>query len=319
MLLASAGILFGLLILIWGADRFVAGAAGLSRNLGVSPLVIGLTVVAFGTSAPEMMVSLMAALDGAPGIAIGNAIGSNIANIGLILGATAVVAPLTYHSRVLKSEYPILIMVSLGIATLLIDAEISPIDGALMIAGLGFVLWRTFKLATSGIHDPITEEYDAEIPKDLSTGLAIFWTLIGLSLLLAGSKSMVWGATEVALFFGVSDLVIGLTIVAIGTSLPELAASLASVAKNEHDLAVGNVIGSNIFNSLAVLSIPAFFGPTAVESAVIMRDIPVMLGLTLAILMMGRHADGSGRVLRWQGALLLTTFVAYQIWLYVAD
>lgn len=318
MLLASAGILFGLLVLVWGADRFVMGAAGLSRNLGVSPLVIGLTVVGFGTSAPEMMVSLMAALDGAPGIAIGNAIGSNIANIGLILGATAIVAPLSYHSGVLRREYPILILVSLGIATLLLDAEISPVDGILMIGGLVIVLWRTFKLATSTTQDPITDEYDAEIPKDLPTAMAVFWTIIGLALLLAGSKSMVWGATQVALYFGVSDLVIGLTIIAIGTSLPELAASLASVAKNEHDMAVGNVIGSNIFNSLAVLSIPAFFGPTMVDNAVILRDIPLMLGLTLAILLIGRHADGSGRILRWQGGLLLSVFVAYQVWLYLA-
>lgn len=318
MLLVTGSIILGFVLLIWGADRFVIGAAALARNLGISPLLIGLTIVGFGTSAPEILVSGMAALQGNPGLAIGNAVGSNIANIGLIIGFTALVAPLIVKSDILRREFPLLLVVCVGVYLLLLDGSLDRIDGILMLAGLIATLFMVVHIGRQrAAKDPLEKEFEDEIPSNLSTFAASMWFVAGLTLLLLASRMLVWGAVSVATLFGVSDLIIGLTIVAIGTSLPELAASVVSTLKGEDDIAVGNVIGSNIYNMLAVLCVPALVAPTGVDEMVLTRDIPLMLTLTIAFLIMGWGRKGNGRISRIEGAVLLACFVAYQAWLYI--
>ncbi|MCW9077788.1 MAG: calcium/sodium antiporter [Gammaproteobacteria bacterium] len=316
MLLAAAAIVIGLFILVWGADRFVLGAASLARSLGVPPLLIGLTVVGFGTSTPEILVSTMAALEGSPGIAIGNALGSNIANIALILGVTALFSPLTVQSDMLRREYPILLAVSAGAFVLLADGHLGRVDGLILLAGL---VLSMLLLVSIGLrrrdHDPLAEEMEAEIPSGLTALAASGWFLVGLIALIISSRLLVWGAIEVAVTLGISDLVIGLTIVAVGTSLPELAAAVMSAVKNEHDLAIGNVVGSNIWNLLAVLGIPGLLAPGVIPPEVVNRDMLVMLALTLALFVMGRSKHTHGTINRLEGGLLLSCFIAYQGWI----
>ena len=313
-------VITGFALLVWSADRFVMGAAGTARNLGVSPLIIGLTIVGFGTSAPEILVSIMAALQGNPGLAIGNAIGSNITNIALILGVTALVAPLSVHSGIVKRELPVLIGTTLVAYLLLSDGTLDQLDGLLLLLGLVIMLSAVLYIGiTSRGKDPVVAEYEAEIPTDLSLGWSLLWLLIGLAVLVGSSRMLVWGAVGIAEYFGVSDLIIGLTIVALGTSLPELAASIASVMKNEHDIAIGNVIGSNMFNTLAVLGIPGIMSPGPVDPAVVSRDMPVMIGLTIALFIMAYGIRGLGqRINRGEGALLFAAYAGYQTLLYLA-
>jgi len=317
MLLAAVAIILGLVFLVWGADRFVIGAAALARNLGVPPLLIGLTVVGFGTSAPEILVAVIAALQGNPGIAVGNAIGSNIANIALILGVTALVAPLTVESGMLRREYPLLMAVSLLAFLLLYDGSLDQIDGVLLLIGLMISLGLLIRLSQQqqGGADRLAVEIEADLPPSLSTAAASGWFLVGLVVLVTGSRSLVWGSVEVATALGVSDLVIGLTIVAVGTSLPELATSIISALKNEHELAIGNVVGSNMWNLLAVLSAPGLLAPGPISPEVMVRDLPIMLLLTLALFLMGRTARTRGIINRVEGSLLLSCFVTYQGWL----
>lgn len=316
MLLPVFSILLGLTLLVWSADRFVIGSASLARNLGVPPLLIGLTVVGFGTSAPEMLVSGIAALQGNPGLGIGNAVGSNIANIALILGATALIAPLTVKSDMLRREYPMLLVVSVAAYLLLLDGDLDRLDGAMLLFGLVVVMYLLIRLGLRRRdHDPLADEMEAELPESISTAAAIGWFIVGLAVLVISSRMLVWGAVEVATAFGVSDLVIGLTIVAVGTSLPELAAAIVSALKNEHDLAIGNVVGSNIWNLLAVLALPGLLAPGTIPAEVISRDMLVMLALTLALFVMGRSQESKGVINRLEGGLLLASFIAYQGWL----
>ncbi|MEW8026820.1 MAG: calcium/sodium antiporter [Candidatus Thiodiazotropha sp.] len=318
MFLFSVAILVGLVVLVWSADRFISGAAALADNLGVSPMLIGLTVVGFGTSAPEVLVSTMAAINGNPGLAIGNAIGSNIANIGLILGFTALLIPLSVHSSVLKREYPLLLAVSVMAFLLMWDGELSRLDGTLLVVTLVAVLGWMIYTAKTVATDPIAGEFDAEIPHDIPTQKAIVLLLGGLIFLLLSSRLLVWGATNVASALGVSDVIIGLTIVAIGTSLPELAASITSALKGEDDLAIGNVIGSNLYNLLAVLSIPGLVAPGIYSPEVMERDLPVMMVLTMFLFFMGHGLGKQGRINRLEGLLLLLCFVGYQSLLFVS-
>ena len=317
-------ILGGFVLLVWGADRFVTGAAATARNLGVSPLIIGLTIVGFGTSAPEMLVSAMAAWAGNPGIAIGNAIGSNITNVGLVLGITALITPLAVKSETLRREFPILFAVTTLALILLLDGELSRLDGVILLGGFGvMVYWlvglglreRACDPAVQAC-DPMQEEFAEEIPTDMTMGRALFWVALGLVVLLLSSRLLVWGAVNVAHYFEVPDLIIGLTIVAIGTSLPELAASVMSALKGEHDIAIGNVIGSNMFNLLAVLGLPGLIHPAAIESAVVTRDFPVMIGLTLVLLVLAYGIGGRGHIKRFEGAFLLACYGAYLALLY---
>jgi cation:H+ antiporter len=312
MLLNFFAIFGGLAVLVWGADRFISGAAALANNLGVSPMMIGLTIVGFGTSAPEVLVASIAAIDGNPGLSIGNALGSNIANIGLIIGVTALVTPLSVHSGVLKREYPLLLAISLISLALMWAGTLGRIDGLLLIVLLaGTLAWmaRSAKIDSS---DPISSEFDAEIPHDIPTSKAIFWFVIGLLCLLLSSRVLVWGAVNVASALGVSDVIIGLTIVAIGTSLPELAASIASALEGEHDIAIGNVVGSNLYNILAVLSLPGLIAPGPFLPEVLYRDQPTMVGLTIVLFLMGYGFGKQGRINRLEGLILLTIFLGYQ-------
>jgi cation:H+ antiporter len=317
MLLSLVAIICGFALLVWGADRFVAGAAALARNFGVSPMLIGLTIVGFGTSAPEILVSSMAAAQGNPGLAIGNALGSNIANIGLILGVTALVAPLTVNSATLRREYPMLLAVTLLTILLMLDGTLGRIDGVILLVGLVVLLFGMARIAmTSRGSDPMKQEYDAEIPEEMKTSAAIFWFLAGLILLLVSSRMLVWGSVNIATAFGVSDLVIGLTIVALGTSLPELAAGIASAIKKEHDIAIGNIIGSNMYNLLAVLAMPGLIAPGAFTAEALTRDLPVMVGLTIAMFLMSYGFGGQGRINRFEASLLLAAFIGYQGFLF---
>ena len=316
MLLPLTAIVLGFAVVIWSADRFIAGASGLARNLGVSPLVIGLTIVGFGTSAPEMLISVFSALEDSPGLAIGNALGSNITNIALILGATALVTPLAVHSQTLRRELPLLILISLGAFGLLLDGTLSLWDGILLLVGLMIVMGWIIRTALSARpSDPMQAEFESEVPV-MPTGKALFWLVIGLVLLLLSSRIAVWGAVEIAQALGVSDLIIGLTIVAIGTSLPELAASVVSAIKGQADIAIGNVIGSNMFNLLGVLALPGILAPSVVDPDVLSRDYPIMLGLTVTLFVMAFGFRGPGRINRLEGGLLLSAFIAYQTLLF---
>ena len=317
-LLAIAG---GFVLLTWSADRFVTGASALAYNLKVSPLIIGLTIVSLGTSAPEILVSTIASLQGNPALAIGNALGSNIINTGLILGITALIIPLKVHSSIVRRELPVLLLVMALALVLLLDGWLGRLDGIILLTGMAVMLvWITrIGLKSQVSHDPMREEFEEEIPTDLSMAKAIFWLLVGALVLLASSRLLVWGSVSIAQTMGVSDLVIGLTIVALGTSLPELAASVMSAVKNEHDIAIGNIIGSNIFNLLAVLGLPGLLNPSAVDAAVLQRDYPVMIALTVALFLMAYGFRGKGRITRAEGAVLVIAFGAYQTLLYFSE
>ena len=318
-LLDGFAVIAGFALLIWGADRFINGAAAIAYHLGVSPLLIGLTIVGFGTSAPEILVSGMAAWQGNIGLAIGNAIGSNIANIGLILGATALIVPLTIHSRILKREYPIMLAVTLLAAALMMDGALGLYDGLILVTALVVVLslLAAFGLQDRKKSDALEQEYEQDLPLEISIGKATGLFLLGLTTLLIGSRILVWGAVNIATTLGVSDLVIGLTIIAIGTSLPELAAGLSSALKGEHDIAIGNVIGSNMFNLLAVLPIPALVKPGSFDPNALSRDLPVMVGLTLAFFVFRFGFKAPGKINRWEGLALLAIFLGYQTVLYL--
>ncbi len=317
MLLPALAVIAGFVALTWGADRFVVGAAATARNLGVPTLVIGLTVVGFGTSAPEILVSAVAAWQDNTTLAIGNALGSNITNIALVLGATALIAPLSVHSSVLRREFPVLMAIMLFTLALLTDGRLDRHDGLLLLFGLAVTLYWVVSLGLRARQsDPIQSEYAAEIPDAMPLRLALTWLLVGLVVLLVSARILVWGAVEIATLLGVSDLVIGLTVVAIGTSLPELAASVMSALKHEHDIAIGNIIGSNMYNLLAVLGVPALISPAVLPEEVLMRDYPVMIVLTIGLFAAAYGFRGAGRINRVEGGLLLASFCGYQVLLF---
>jgi len=305
-------IVAGLTFLIWGADRFVHGASASARNLGIAPLLIGLTVVAFATSAPEILVSIVAALQGEPGLAFGNAIGSNIVNIGLVLGVTAIVRPIPLKSATLRREMPALLAVSLLTVSLFLDTRLSRPDGIVMLTGLIIVMiWLARLGIRSSATDPIKMDFEAEIPDNVSMKAALFWLSIGLGALLIGAEWLVNGSIGVAQSLGVSEIVIGITIVAFGTSLPELAVSLMSALKGEYGLAIGNIVGSNIFNLLAVIGVAATIHPAAVAPSVLSLHIFVMVAFTLVLFAMTYDYDGKAMLSRLEGIALLVAYIAY--------
>jgi len=310
----------GLLLLVWSADRFVLGSAATARNLGIAPIIIGMTIMGFGTSAPEMLVAAIAAWNNNPGLAIGNAVGSNIANIALVLGVAAIVAPMSVDSNVLRREFPVLIFVILLAFGLMFDGELSRLDGIILLVTLGGVIFWMISLGlkTRTQTDRLQTELTDEIPSGLSMKAAIIWIIVGLIVLVLSSHMLVWGATGIAKSFGISDLVIGLTIVAIGTSLPELAASVAGALKGEHEIALGNVIGSNIFNTLAVLGLVGVIRPNEFVPDVLQRDFPVMIGLTALLFLMAYGFRGPGRINRVEGCILLGIFFAYLYYIFLS-
>lgn len=319
MALYLATLIAGFLILIYAADRFVIGTAAIARNLGISPLIIGLTIVGFGTSAPEILISVIAASEGNSGLAVGNAIGSNIANIGLILGFTAVVAPITIQSAMLRREMPLLLATNIGCFVLILNGGLSRLDGFLMLSCLAaFLFWLVKTARENRGPDPLGDELEQEIPRDMPTATACFWAVAGLAGLLASSKLLVWAGVNLAQLFGISDLVIGLTIVALGTSLPELAASVASILKHEDDIAIGNVIGSNMYNLLAVLALPGIIAPGDLDPSVLSRDFPWMIGFTITLFVVGFSLKSEGRINRLEGGILIGGYGLYQYMLYLS-
>ncbi|KZN68413.1 calcium/sodium antiporter [Pseudoalteromonas luteoviolacea] len=315
MVLSFVILILGFIALVWSADRFVFGAAALAKNLGVPTLIVGLTIVAMGSSAPEMMVAAQAALSDKTDTAVGNAVGSNIANIFLVLGITALLRPLAVGSGILRREMPLLVIVSLGAWYIVSDNYFSAFEGAILLAGFALfilsLIYITKKSSHAAEEDPLVSEACDEVPNDVPTGKAVFWLIVGMIVLPISADFLVDAAVDIAKFFGMSDLLIGLTIIAIGTSLPELAACVAGVLKNEDDLALGNIIGSNIFNILAVLSIAGLLNPAQLDLNISSRDIFVMLGATAALILMSLNFKGKRQINRFEGGLLLAAFIGY--------
>ncbi|MDN3412357.1 MULTISPECIES: calcium/sodium antiporter [Pseudoalteromonas] len=307
-------LILGFAALVWSADRFVYGAAALAKNFGVPTLIVGLTVVAMGSSAPEMMVSASAALANKTDTAVGNAVGSNITNILLVLGITALLRPLSVSSSTLKREIPLVLLVSIATWYIFSDNYFSFFEGAALLFGfVVFIGGLIFvSLRAKNQDDPFVSEACDEVPDNVPTKKAVFWLVVGMILLPVSSHFLVGSAVDIAKYFGLSDLVIGLTIIAIGTSLPELAASIAGVLKNEDDLALGNIVGSNIFNILAVLPLAGLINPSVIDTSVANRDVIIMIGATLALIAMSLNFRGQRRINRIEGGLLIVAFMIYQ-------
>ncbi|WP_026971334.1 calcium/sodium antiporter [Aliagarivorans marinus] len=317
MTLAILAIVVGFVLLVWSADRFVDGAAATASHAGMPPLLIGMVVVGFGTSAPEMVVSAIAAVNDNPQLALGNALGSNIVNTGLILGLTALIAPIAVQSSIVRKEQPLLVGVSLLLGALLWNGSLGrPEAVVLLLVFAGLIGWSVYS-GLNGKEDALqsdTEEVLAQQQMPLNT--ALMWLIIGLVLLIVSSRLLVWGAVAIAQSMGISDLVIGLTIVALGTSLPELAASVIAARKGEHDIAIGNIVGSNLFNISAVIGIAGVITPMAsMPASVLSRDWLVMLGMTLALFVMAYGFGRQGRINRFEGTALLLAYAAYNLWL----
>ncbi len=308
-------IIVGFSLLIWSADKFLSAAASVATNFGVSKLFIGLTVVSVGTSAPEILVAITAAFNGNPLLAVGNAVGSNIANIGLVLGVTALIAPLPFSRSVLRAELPWLLMATGFALLLLFDRELSVTDGLLLLAALGVILYRLVQnekssnAGKSEISETIDDELE-DIPT-MTNKWAAFWLVLGILVLVMSARLLVWGATQIAVLLGVNDIIIGLTIVAVGTSLPELAATVGAAIKGHSDIAIGNVVGSNILNILAVLSLPGLITPTVMENVALWRDCGMMLALTLLLALFAYAVNTRPVITRFEGAVMLLAWLGY--------
>ncbi|MCQ8183190.1 calcium/sodium antiporter [Methylomonas sp. SURF-1] len=310
-------IVIGLVVLVWSADIFVEGAAAIARFLGMSPLLIGMVVIGFGTSAPELTVSALSAWQGNPGIALGNAYGSNITNIALILGAVALISPIVVHSQIVKKELPVLMGVTVFAFGQIYDGALSRTDALLELAVFaGVMTWmvrQSLKQKADVLADEVAEELEEHT---MSFAQATIWLVSGLLLLMISSRLLVWGAVTIAQNLGVSDLIIGLTIVAIGTSLPELASSIAAARKGEHDLALGNIIGSNLFNTLAVVGLAGAIQPMSIPVEIVNRDWPLMALLTASLFALGYAGKREqGRINRVEGGILLAVYTAYTLYL----
>lgn len=319
LLLPSLLLIIGLALLVWSSDIFIDGAASTAKHLSISPLVIGVVVLGFGTSMPEVVVAVLASLDNSPGLAVGNAVGSNIANIGLVLGFTALIAPIVVKSSILKRELPVLLAISIGAYLLVLDGHLGFYDGIILVIALIAVMgWMIKANKALDPKDPLADDTQHELDEmpELSKNKALLFLIAGLVILMVSAKMMVSGAVDIAHYFEVPEVVIGLTIIAIGTSLPELAAAISAARKNEADLMIGNIVGSNLFNILAVLAVPALLAPSILDSSVLYLDMPIMLGFTLAMLLMAIPRKGKAVIQKSQGILLVSLFIAFLILLY---
>ncbi len=316
MWLPVLALIVGFITLVWSADRFVSGAAATANNLGASKILIGLTVVSIGTSAPEILVALAAAIEGTSILAVGNAIGSNIANIGLVLGVTALVAPLPFSASVLKVELPWLIGVTLLALWCLHDLHLGVVDGFLLLAGFSLIIHRLVRSQRRKPELPEAIQEELEGLEDMPMGRALAYLVVGLAVLLASAQTLVWAATEVAEYLGVSELIIGLTVIAIGTSLPELAATLAAATKGHPDIAIGNVVGSNILNIVAVLAVPALITPVGLEIHVLWRDYGMMAALTLLLVLFAYGFGARPIITRFEGCVMALAWIGYNVLLY---
>jgi cation:H+ antiporter len=310
-------VITGVALLVWSAGRFVDGSAGVARHFGLPPLLIGMVVVGFGTSAPEMVVSTIAAVQGNPGLALGNAYGSNITNIALILGLTAIVSPIAVQSKVLKTELPVLVGATGLAAWQLWDGEISRLDAwvllTVFVGLMGWAVWQGLRKSTDTLGSEMAQGLEQ---RDTTLRRSLFLLIVGLVLLIVSSRILVWGAVTIARGFGVSDLFIGLTVVAVGTSLPELASSVAAARRKEHDIALGNVLGSNLFNTLAVVGIAGVIHPMETGSDVLSRDVLVMGALSGSLFGIGYGFGGRpGRINRYEGAAFLICYIGYTAFL----
>ncbi|SET61228.1 calcium/sodium antiporter [Thalassotalea agarivorans] len=322
MLIQVLILIVSLAALVWSADKFVFGASAVARNFGISPMIIGLTIVAMGSSAPEMMVAATAGLQGNADTGIGNAIGSNITNIGLVLGITALMAPLAVSSETVKKEIPLTFAITLLAYWMVSDAHFSRTEGIVLFVGffvyiIALLLITLHRAKGRQVDDPLLIDAQNEVPDNVTNSSALLWLVVGMIILPASAHFLVESSVFIAKQFGISDLVIGLTIIAIGTSLPELAASVMSIIRKEDDLAIGNIIGSNIFNILAVLSLAGLFAPGDIDPKAAVRDAPYMLGVTgLLFFLCFSRTFGRFRITRLKGAVLLLTFIAYQVILF---
>ncbi len=318
MFLAIMLLVIGLVLLVYGADRLVYGASVLSRFLGVPPVIIGMAVVGIGTSLPELVISVTATLNGQPDMAVGNVVGSNITNILLIIGSAALIHPLTVHSAILRRELPLMLLVTILCGFVLADSYLSYIDGIILL--LAASLFTVFMLNIARLahcegNDPLTMEQLSELPQNSNNMVAILWLVLAFVVLPLSAKMIIDNAVVIARFFGLSELVMGLTVIAIGTSLPELATSLAGSLKGEDDIVLGNIISSNIFNALIVLGVPALFCPGEINPNVFQRDYWVMLvvSIILTVLCLRRKY----RIGRIAGVLLFCGFIAYLMLLFI--
>ncbi len=316
MLLDVLYVVVGLIVLLWSADKFIDGAAQTATHFGMSPLMVGMLIVGFGTSAPEVIVSIFSAIDGNPGLALGNAYGSNIANIGLVLAITALLYPLSVGSRIVRREIPILVLVLLVCLGFLYDGNLDRFESIIMLVAI--VVIMTFSTFYNNEKDSLAVElthHSEELVEEAPLKMSLMWLVIGLVLLLVSSKYLVHGAVGIAQFFGVSDLVIGLTVVAIGTSLPELASSIAAAKKGESDIVLGNIIGSCLFNSLAVVGIAGVIKPLQIENIFLMRDFSTGLILTLLLWIFTFGIRGKAIISKKEGLVMLLIYIAYTIYL----
>ncbi len=322
MILPVFSLFFGLVVLVWSADRFVDGSVACSSRLGVSPLLIGMIVVGFGTSAPEMVVSVLASFQGNSGIALGNAYGSNIANIALILGVSAVICPIYVNRGVVRRELPVLSVATFLAVSQLFDGSISRFDGMILLFLFALIMTWTIVTSPKIVQPPLSTEPSEKDKGKVFPG-SLFKDMLelvgGLILLVVSSRALVWGAVSIAKALGVSDLIVGLTIVAVGTSLPELASSISACRKGHHEVALGNVLGSNLFNTLAVVGVAALVSPLEVEREVLYRDSAVMIFLTLSLFAVCHGFRGvPGKINRAEGLLFLVAFALYTGWLVIS-
>ncbi|USD64038.1 calcium/sodium antiporter [Vibrio sp. SCSIO 43136] len=320
MALAILAVLVGFGVLMWSADRFVDNAAATAKIAGMPPLLIGMLVVGFGTSAPEIVVSVMAALDGNPQLALGNALGSNIVNIGLILGLTAIISPIAVQSNIVRKELPILLLVSVGVGIVVKDSALLRIESLALLAGFVMLIVWSIYAGLKSKDQPLEQDIEQGLANsELKLSKTIVGLAVGLVFLILSSRLLVWGAVAIAQQLGVSDLIIGLTIVAIGTSLPELAASIIAARRGEHDIALGNIVGSNLFNSLAVVGIAGTIAPVAnLHTELFARDWLTMTVLTSMLFIMAIGIKHQGRISRGEGIVLISTYIGYNLWLFTS-
>ncbi len=315
-----AALLFGAIMLMWSADKFVVSSAVIADHYKVPALLIGIVIVGFGTSAPELIVSAMAALQNNSAIALGNAFGSNIINIGLVLGVTALIRPISVHSKIIRKELPVLIVVTALAIAFVLDYQITRLESVTLLACffglLGWNIRQGFRYRSDALIPQISQELRQQ---QLSHKRALWGLLIGLVLLLVSSRILLWGALNIAQYFGMSDLIVGLTVIAIGTSLPELAASSVAAMRGEFDIAIGNIIGANLFNTLCVVSIAGLIAPIKTEPSILYRDSIVMSGLTLALFLFSFGLRGRGKINRLEGGILLCIYLGYMVFLVVSS
>ncbi len=306
------GLVVGFMALVWSADKFLSGAASTAHNLGVSKILIGLTIVSIGTSAPEIFVAVTATLEGNPLLGVGNAIGSNIANIGLVLGVTAIVAPLPFSKRVLHAELPWLLGATLLALVLMFDHELALVDSLFLLSGLLLILYLLISNrspAHADLSESIGDELD-ELP-EMTTWRGVFWLVGGLVILVGSAELLVWSATKIAKLLNVSSMLIGLTVVAVGTSLPELAATVGAAIKGHTDIAIGNVVGSNILNILAVLAVPGLITTAQMEPVALWRDCGMMAALTLLLALFAYGINSRAVITRFEGVVMLLAWIGY--------